>query len=226
MEFRNLGRTGVPVSYLCLGCMNFGFPTPEEEASAIIDAALEQGINFLDTANVYNRGRSEEIVGAALRRNGRRDQVVLATKVHARMDDNDILAAGNNRRHIIQQCEASLRRLQTDYIDLYQIHRPESAVPLDETLRALDDLIRAGKVRYIGTSTYPAWQIMESFWMARELGTNRFVTEQPPYHLLDRSIERELIPLAQTYGLAILPWSPLARGLSVGKIRARCRNSW
>jgi aryl-alcohol dehydrogenase-like predicted oxidoreductase len=219
MEYRSLGRTGVQVSILCLGCMNFGFPTPEDEAMAIVDAALEQGINFLDTANVYNRGRSEEIVGKALTRSGKRDRIVLATKVHGRMDDDDILAAGNNRRHIISQCEASLRRLQTDYIDLYQIHRPDSAVPIDETLRALDDLIRAGKVRYVGTSTFPAWQVMESLWMAKELGLNRFVTEQPPYHLLDRSIERELIPLAQTYGLAILPWSPLARGFLSGRYR-------
>jgi aryl-alcohol dehydrogenase-like predicted oxidoreductase len=217
MEYRSLGRTGVQVSALCLGCMNFGFPTPEDEALAIIDAALDAGINFLDTANVYNRGRSEEIVGRALQHNGKRERIVLATKVHGRMDDDDILAAGNSRRHIIAQCEASLRRLQTDYIDLYQIHRPDSNVPLDETLRALDDLIRAGKVRYIGTSTFAAWQVMESLWMAKELGLNRFVTEQPPYHLLDRSIERELIPLAQTHGLAILPWSPLARGFLSGK---------
>jgi aryl-alcohol dehydrogenase-like predicted oxidoreductase len=197
--------------------MNFGFPTPEDQALEILDAALDAGINFLDTANVYNRGMSEEIVGRALQRNGRRDRLVLATKVHGRMNDEDVLAAGNSRRHIIAQCEASLRRLQTDYIDLYQIHRPQAEVPLDETLRALDDLIRAGKVRYIGTSTFAAWQVMESLWISRELGLNRFVTEQPPYHLLDRSIERELIPLAQAHGLAILPWSPLARGFLSGK---------
>lgn len=219
MEYRSLGRTGVQVSVLCLGCMNFGFPTSEDESMDMIDAALEAGVNFLDTANVYNRGRSEEIVGRALQRHGRRDRIVLATKVHGRMDDEDILAAGNNRRHIIAQCEASLRRLQTDYIDLYQIHRPDSNVPIDETLRALDDLIRAGKVRYVGTSTFPAWQVMESLWISKELGLNRFVTEQPPYHLLDRSIERELVPLARTHGLAILPWSPLARGFLSGKYR-------
>ena len=217
MEYRSLGRTGVQVSALCLGCMNFGFPTPEEESLTIIDTALEQGVNFLDTANVYNRGRSEEIVGQALKRNGKRNRVVLATKVHGRMADDDVLAAGNNRRHIIEQCEASLRRLQTDYIDLYQIHRPDSNVPIDETLRALDDLVRSGKVRYLGTSTYPAWRVLESLWASKELGLNRFISEQPPYHLLDRSIERELIPLAQTYGLAILPWSPLARGFLSGK---------
>ena len=217
MQYRSLGRTGVQVSTLCLGCMNFGTPTPEEESLTMIDTALDRGVNFLDTANVYNRGLSEEIVGKALQRNGKRSRIVLATKVHGRMSDDDVLAAGNNRRHIIEQCEASLRRLQTDYIDLYQIHRPDSNIPIDETLRALDDLVQSGKVRYIGTSTYPAWRVLESLWASKELGLNRFVTEQPPYHLLDRSIERELIPLAQTYGLAILPWSPLARGFLSGK---------
>ena len=217
MQYRSLGRTGVQVSSLCLGCMNFGSPTPEDESLALVDFALDNGVNFLDTANVYNRGRSEEIVGKALQRNGKRDRIVLATKVHGKMDDVDVLASGNNRRHIIEQCDASLRRLQTDYIDLYQIHRPQSLVPIDETLRALDDLIRAGKVRYIGTSTFPAWQVMESLWVSHELGLNRFVTGQPPYHLLDRSIERELIPLAQAHGMAILPWSPLARGFLSGK---------
>src|SRR5260221_10277803 len=221
MQYRSLGRTGVQVSPLCLGCMNFGNPTPEAEALEMIDYALENGINFLDTANVYNLGLSEEVVGRALKRNGKRSRVVLATKVHGVMDDTDVLAAGNNRRHIIEQCDASLKRLQTDYIDLYQIHRPDSQIPIDETLRALDDLIRAGKVRYIGTSTFPAWQGMESLWVSRAVGLNRFVTEQPPYHLLDRSIERELIPLAQTYGLAILPWAPLARGFLTGKYPRR-----
>jgi aryl-alcohol dehydrogenase-like predicted oxidoreductase len=219
MQYRNLGRTGIKVSSLCLGCMNFGFPTPEDESFRIINQALDQGINFLDTANVYSRGLSEEIVGKALKQNGKRSKIVLATKVHGRMDDTDILAEGNSRRHIIEQCEASLKRLQTDYIDLYQIHRPEANTPIDETLRALDDLVRAGKVRYVGTSTFPAWEIIESLWVSRDLGLNRFVTEQPPYHLLDRSIERELVPLAQTYGLAILPWSPLARGFLSGKYR-------
>jgi aryl-alcohol dehydrogenase-like predicted oxidoreductase len=217
MEYRSLGRTGVPVSILCLGCMNFGAQTPEEESIQIIHCALDQGINFIDTANVYSRGISEEVVGKALK--GRRDKVVLATKVHGRMDDNNLLAYGNNRRHIIEQCDASLRRLQTDYIDLYQIHRPQSDMPIDETLRALDDLIRAGKVRYIGTSSFTAWQLLESLWASKELGLNRFVSEQPPYHLLDRSIERELIQMARTYGIAIIPWSPLARGFLSGKYR-------
>jgi aryl-alcohol dehydrogenase-like predicted oxidoreductase len=198
--------------------MNFGTETPDAEAMDIIDRALDAGINFLDTANVYGRGASETVVGKALKRNGQRDRIVLATKVHGRMSD-DPLGEGNSRRHIIEQCDASLTRLQTDHIDLYQIHRPESGVPIDETLRALDDLIRAGKVRYVGTSTFPAWQVMESLWVSKELGLNRFVSEQPPYHLLDRSIERELVPLAQTYGLAFLPWSPLARGFLAGRYR-------
>lgn len=219
MNYRPLGRTGVQVSDLCLGCMMFGGRTSPEDSWAIIDRALDAGINFLDTADVYTRGRSEEITGEALRRNGKRDRVVLATKAHGRMADDDPNAAGNSRRHLIQACEASLRRLQTDRIDLYQIHRPEPGVPIDETLRALDDLVRAGKVRYIGTSTYAAWQVVESLWVSDRLGLNRFVTEQPPYNLLDRRIERELIPAAQTYGLGLLPWSPLAGGLLTGKYR-------
>lgn len=219
MEYRSLGRTGVKVSELCLGCMMFGGRTEEADSLGIIDRAIDAGINFLDTANVYSRGRSEEVVGRALKRNGKRDSIVLATKVHGRMDDDDPNAAGNHRRHIIEQCEASLRRLQTDHIDLYQIHRPDSQIPIDETLRALDDLIRAGKVLYAGTSTFAAWQVVESLWASKELGLNRFVTEQPPYHLLDRRIERELIPVARTYGLALIPWSPLAGGFLTGKYR-------
>jgi aryl-alcohol dehydrogenase-like predicted oxidoreductase len=170
--------------------MMFGGRTEPEDSYAIIDRALDAGINFVDTANVYSRGRSEEVTGEALKRNGKRQRVVLATKVHGRMDDDDVNAYGNGRRHIIEQCEASLRRLQTDYIDLYQSHRPQSDIPIDETLRALDDLIRAGKVRYIGTTTFGAWQIVESLWVAKELGLNRFVSEQPPYNILDRRIER------------------------------------
>ena len=183
----------------------------------IIDRAIDAGINFLDTANMYVRGVSEEMVGKALQRNGKRMHIVLATKVHFRMNDDDPNAQGNSRRHIIEQCEASLKRLQTDYIDLYQIHRPSAEVPIDETLRALDDLIQAGKVRYIGSSTFAAWQIMESLWVSKELGLNRFICEQPPYHLLDRRIERELVPMAQTYGLALIPWSPMAGGFLTGK---------
>lgn len=217
MEYRQLGRTGVKVSVLCLGCMMFGGKTTPEDSYAIIDRAIEAGINFLDTANVYSRGRSEEVTGEAIKRSGKRDKLVLATKVHGVMDDNDPNGSGNSRRHIIQQCEASLRRLQTDHIDLYQIHRPQSSIPIEETLRALDDLIRAGKVRYIGTSTFAAWQVLESLWVAKELGLNRFICEQPPYHILDRRVERELLPMARTYGIATIPWSPLAGGLLTGK---------
>jgi len=201
--------------------MMFGGKTDPAASVEIIDRAIDAGINFFDTANVYNRGRSEEVVGQALKRDGKRDRIVLATKVHGRMIENDPNGLGNHRRHIIQQCEASLRRLQTDWIDIYQLHRPESGLAIDETLRALDDLIRAGKVRYIGTSTFAAWQLMEALWVAKELGLNRFVSEQPPYHLLDRRIERELVPFAQTYGVAIIPWSPLAGGFLTGKYRSK-----
>ena len=219
MEYKNFGRTGVKVSRLCLGCMMFGWKSPENDSIKIIDKAINDGINFLDTANVYGRGSSEEIVGKALKQNGKRDKIFLATKVHHKMDDEDLNAFGNSRRHIISECDASLKRLQTDYIDLYQIHRPQSDIPIDETLRALDDLVKAGKIRYIGTSTFASWQIMESFWVAKELGLNRFVSEQPPYHLLDRRAERELFPMAENYGLAIIPWSPLAGGFLTGKYK-------
>jgi len=218
MELRPLGRTGVKVSSLCLGCMMFGGKTTPEDSADIIDRALDAGINFLDTANVYSRGKSEEATGEALKRNGKRNQVILATKVHGDMGlANDPNAGGNSRRHIIEQCEASLRRLQVDHIDLYQIHRPQSDIPIDETLRALDDLTRSGKVRYIGTSTFAAWQLLESLWVSKELNLNRFVCEQPPYNLLDRRIERELLPMARTYGFAVIPWSPLGGGLLTGK---------
>ena len=217
MEYRQLGRTGIKVSTLCLGCMMFGGKTSPEDSYTIIDRAIAAGINFLDTANVYSRGRSEEVTGEAIKRSGKRQKLVLATKVHGVMDEEDVNASGNSRRHNIQQCEASLRRLQTDYIDLYQIHRPQSSIPIDETLRALDDLIRAGKVRYIGTSTFAAWQVMESLMVSKELGLNRFICEQQPFHILDRRAERELLPLARTYGIATIPWSPLAGGLLTGK---------
>ena len=220
MSFRILGRTGIRVSPLTLGTMNFGGRATPEESVRIVDRAIDANINFIDTANVYGRGRSEEIVGGALKNNGHRHHIVLATKVHGNMRPDDHLDPNqhsNSRRQIIEGCEASLRRLQTDYIDLYQIHRPEPTNPIDETLRALDDLVRSGKVRYIGCSTFAAWQVIESLWASKELGLNRFVTEQPPYNLLDRRIERELIPAAVTYGFGIIPWSPLAGGFLTGK---------
>jgi aryl-alcohol dehydrogenase-like predicted oxidoreductase len=179
--------------------MNFGDPTPESEALAIIDRALDSGFNFIDTANSYNEGESERIVGKALKQNGKRQQIVLATKGFSRV------------------CEDSLRRLQVDTIDLYQLHRPSLTIPIDETLRALDDLVRAGKVRYIGCSTYPAWMVMEALATSEKYSLARYVSEQPPYNLLDRRIENELVPLAQKYGLAILPWSPLAMGILAGR---------
>lgn len=225
MEYRNLGRTGVKVSQLCLGCMNFGGRTEAGESIQIIHAGLDAGLNFVDTANVYGhdplnfsfgRGRSEEIVGQALQESSRRQKTVLATKAYFHMSD-DPNAWGSSRRHIIEQCEASLKRLGTDYIDLYQLHHPTNEIPIDETLRALDDLVRSGKVRYIGTSSFAAWQLMESLWVSKEYGLNRFVSEQPAYNLLDRRLERELVPMAQTYGLAILPWSPTAGGFLTGK---------
>ena len=218
MEYRLFGRTGVRVSSLCLGCMMFGGKTDPAESQKIIDRALDAGINFIDTANVYNLGKSEEATGEALKRNGKRGGVVLATKVHWKMGEG-VNDWGNSRRHIVEQCEASLRRLRTDHVDLYQIHRPQPDIPIDEALRALDDLIHAGKVRYIGSSTFSAWQVVESLWVAKELGLNRFVSEQPPYNLLDRRIERELLPMARTFGLAVIPWSPLAGGLLTGKYR-------
>lgn len=225
LEYRLLGRTGVKVSSLCLGCMNFGGRADEKASIEIIDRAIDAGINFIDTANVYGhepgnfpvgRGRSEIIVGKALKSGNKRERIVLATKAHFPMSDdpNDV---GNSRRHIIAQCEASLKRLNTDYIDLYQLHHPTNTTPIDETLRALDDLIRRGLIRYIGTSSFGAWQIVESLWVSKEYGLNRFISEQPAYNLLDRRIERELVPMAQTYGIGIMVWSPLAGGFLTGK---------
>ena len=216
MEYRTLGRTGVRVSPLCLGAMNFGGPTTEEDSIAIIDAALDTGINFIDTADVYNRGESERIVGKALTRNGRRDQVVLATKVNGEMGPGPN-ERGISRYHIMKACDDSLRRLQTDHIDLYQLHRPALDIPQDETLRALDDLVRAGKVRYVGCSTFPAWMVMEGLAIGERHHLARFISEQPPYNLLDRRIENELVPLCRKYGLGILPWSPLAGGILAGR---------
>jgi len=216
MEYRSLGRTGVMVSSLCLGTMNFGRPTNEADSFIILNRALEFGINFIDTANVYNGGESERIVGKFLKERGKRDQIVLATKVYSRVGEgpND---AGASRYHIIRACEDSLRRLQTDRIDLYQQHRPSLTIPQDESLRAYDDLVRMGKVRYIGSSTFPAWMIMEALSISDRYSLVRFVSEQPPYNLLDRRVENELIPLCLKYGLAVLPWSPLAGGILVGR---------
>ncbi len=222
MEYRQLGRTGVMVSPICLGTMNFGGPTDEAESMRIIDAALDGGINFIDTANVYTGGRSETIVGKALAANGKRDAVVLATKVFSPVGTgpND---RGGSRLHIMRACEDSLRRLQTDHIDLYQLHRPALDIPQDETLRAFDDLVRSGKVRYIGASTHPAWAVMEALAISDRYALARYVSEQPPYNLLDRRIENELLPLCQRYQLAVLPWSPVAGGILAGRYRPEDR---
>ena len=217
MQYRNLGRTGVKVSELCLGTMMFGRRTNEKDSIEIIEHALGGGLNFVDTANAYSLGESERIVGKALAKGGKRARTVLATKVFFHMDQSDPNTRGLSRRNIIDACNASLERLGTDWIDLYQLHRAQSDVPIDETLRALDDLIRAGKVRYIGTSMFPGWKIVESLWAAKELGLNRFVSEQCTYHMLDRTAEREVIPAAQSFGLAVIPWGPLCGGLLTGK---------
>jgi aryl-alcohol dehydrogenase-like predicted oxidoreductase len=219
MDYRDLGRTGVKVSPLCLGTMMFGGwgNADHDDSIKVIHGALDAGINFVDTADVYSRGESEEIVGKALK-GSRRDDVVLATKFHGKMGD-DPNELGNSRRWIVKEVDNSLRRLQTDHIDLYQVHRPEQDTDIDETLGALTDLVRQGKVRYIGSSTFPASQIVEAQWMAEKRNRERFVTEQPPYSLLVRGIENDVLPTTQRHGMGVLPWSPLAGGWLSGKYR-------
>jgi aryl-alcohol dehydrogenase-like predicted oxidoreductase len=211
MDYRPLGRTGVQVSKLCLGTMMFGaWGNPDHDDSIrIIHRALDAGINFVDTADVYSAGESEEIVGKAL--NGRRDDMVLATKLGVPMDE-DPNHRGGSRRWIIEEVENSLRRLGTDYIDLYQLHRPDPHTDIDETLAALTDLVHQGKVRYIGSSSFNAGQIVDAQWAARERRLERFRTEQPPYSLLTRSIELDVLPTALRHGMGILTYSPLAGG--------------
>ncbi len=219
MDYRTLGTTGTKVTPLCLGAMMFGqWGNPDHDDSIrIIHRALDAGINFIDTADVYSRGESEEIVGKALA-GGRRDNVVLATKIHGTMGD-DPNQFGNSRRWIVREVENSLRRLGTDWIDLYQIHRPEDDTDIDETLGALSDLIHAGKVRYIGSSTFPASRIVEAQWTARERGRERFVCEQPPYSILVREVEKDVLPTARRHGMGVIPWSPLAGGWLSGRYR-------
>jgi aryl-alcohol dehydrogenase-like predicted oxidoreductase len=216
MDHRPLGRTGVQVSKLCLGTMMFGAwgNTDHDDSIRIIRAALDAGINFVDTADVYSAGESEEIVGKAIK--GRRDDVVLATKVSVPMDD-DPNHRGNSRRWIVAEVENSLRRLGTEWIDLYQIHRPDPTTDIDETLGALTDLVQQGKVRYIGSSSFSAGQIVEAQWTARERRLERFRTEQPPYSLLVRGIELDVLPTAQRHGMGILTYSPLAGGWLSGR---------
>jgi aryl-alcohol dehydrogenase-like predicted oxidoreductase len=219
MNHRLLGRTGMQVTPLCLGAMMFGeWGNPDHDESVrIIHRALDAGINFIDTADVYSRGESEEIVAKALA-GGKRDNVVLATKVHGTMGD-DVNEYGNSRRWIMREVENSLRRLKTDWIDIYQIHRPEPDTDIDETLGALSDLIHAGKVRTIGSSTFPASAIVEAQWVADRRGRERFMCEQPPYSLLVRGIEADVLPTCARYGMGVITWSPLAGGWLSGRWR-------
>jgi aryl-alcohol dehydrogenase-like predicted oxidoreductase len=218
MEYRTLGTTGVRVSTHCLGAMMFGSwgNTDVDACVRMVHEALDAGINFVDTADVYSAGESEEIVGTALA--DRRDEVVLATKVHGRMGPgkND---EGNSRLWITREVESSLRRLGTNHIDLYQIHRPEPQTAIDETLGALTDLQRAGKIRYFGSSTFPGWQLEEAAWVAERNGLSRFRTEQPPYSIFVRQIELDVLPVAQRLGMGVLVWSPLCRGWLTGRYR-------
>ncbi|CUU56941.1 Predicted oxidoreductase [Parafrankia irregularis] len=216
MDYRVLGRTGVRVSPLCLGAMMFGAwgNQDHDDSAKIIHRALDAGVNFIDTADIYSNGESEQIVGKALA--GRRDDVVLATKLFMPMGP-DTNQRGLSRRWIVTEVENSLRRLGTDWIDLYQVHRPDPSTDIDETLSALTDLVRAGKIRYFGSSTFPAHEVVEAQWVAERRNRERFVTEQPPYSLLVRGIEADLLPVAQRYGLGVLPWSPLAGGFLSGR---------
>ena len=228
MEYRSLGRTGAKVSPLCLGTDNFMDPTPEGECENILNAAMDAGINLLDTGDVYADGDGERVIGRILKENGRRHEVLIATKVDSgrrqvgfRLEDyREVLGPneyGQSRLNVIRACEASLKRLQTDYIDLYQIHRPSPDIPVDETLGALNDLVRQGKVRYIGCSTHPAWMVMEAIMLSESKGWARYVTEQPPYNLLDRRIENELIPMSQKWGLGLINWAPMGMGVLAGR---------
>jgi aryl-alcohol dehydrogenase-like predicted oxidoreductase len=218
MEYRNLGRTGVKVSPFCLGTMMFGaWGNPDhDESIRIVHRALDEGINFVDTADVYSAGESEEIVGKALA--GRRDDIVLATKFHGSMGDEPN-RRGNSRRWITKEVDASLSRLQTDWIDLYQVHRWDPETDLDETLGALTDLVHAGKIRYFGSSTFPAHVIVEAQWVAERRGRERYVSEQPPYSILVRGIERDVLPVCTQFGMGVIPWSPLGGGWLSGRYR-------
>ena len=217
MQYRRLGRTGLMVSELCLGCMTFGRELDEEGSKAMISYFLDAGGNFVDTADVYERGASEEIVGRAIK-DVRREVVVLATKVRFPMGDgpNDV---GLSRKHVLSACDASLKRLGTDYIDLYQVHAWDGATPLEETLSALTDLVRVGKVRYVGVSNFTGWQLMKSLYVSELNGFERFLSLQPQYSLVERNIEREILPACREEGLGVMPWSPLGGGFLSGKYR-------
>ena len=228
MEYRVLGRTGLNISPICFGTGNFGEPTPEDEAKKMIDRALDAGINLLGTGNIYADGEGERIIGRALKENGRRQQTLICTKIFPGPFDvshgvtpykpgRDPIEQGHSRLSVLKSCEACLKRLQTDYIDLYLTHRQDPYIPFDETVRAFDDLVRAGKVRYTGCSTHPAWAVMESVMVSEMNGYARYVVEESPYNLLDRRIENELIPMCRKYGLGIIAWSPIALGILAGR---------
>lgn len=216
MEYRTLGRTGLKVSSLVLGTANFADPTPENEATEIVERAVDAGINLIDTGDNYAGGECERYIGRALKKLGLRGRVLLGTKVHFPMGPgpND---CGNSRHHIIQGCEDSLRRLGTDYIDIYQIHRNDAETDQEETLEALNDLVRWGKVRYVACSTHPAWKVMQALAISQRRGFARYCLEQPPYNLLDRRIENELVPLCLDQGLGIIAWCPMAQGMLTGR---------
>ncbi len=218
MDYRALGRSGLKVSPLCIGNMNFGNPTDEAEAARIVAAAVDAGINFFDTADMYNGGESEAILGRIVAEHGRRDELIIATKAFMPTGDGPN-HRGSSRLHILRACEHSLRRLKTDYIDLYQMHRPDPSTPIEETLSALTDLVRQGKVRYIGCSTHPAWQVMEALLTSELKHFERYISEQPPYNLLDRRIENELLPLCRKHGVGVIPWAPMAQGVLAGRYR-------
>ena len=216
MEYRILGPTGVKVSPLALGTANFADPTPEDEATKIIDRAIDAGINLIDTGNTYANGESERIIGRALKKSGKREQVLISTKVHYPVGPGPN-ERGNSRLHIVRACRDSLKRLQVDSIDLFQLHRPSDDTSIVETLGALNDLVRWGMVTYIGSSTHPAWKVQEAIMVSELKGYERFVSEQPPYNLLDRRIENELVPMCQANNLSIFPWSPMAMGVLAGR---------
>ena len=215
--YRPLGRTGLKVSPICLGTDNFANPTSEDESVNIINCAIDNGINLIDTANSYAAGECEKIIGRALKANGRRVDVILATKVYYPVGNKGINDRGNSRKHIIKACEDSLRRLQTDYIDIYQTHRVCTETDLEETLGALTDLQRQGKIRYCGSTTSPSWKVVQSALLAEFKDLTRMVSEQVPYNLLDRRVENEILPACEWAGLAVLVWSPLAMGILAGR---------
>lgn len=217
MDYRTLGRCGAKVSRVCLGTMMFGGPTDEATSIRIIHDALDRGINFIDTANMYSLGESERVVGKALQ--GRRHQVVLATKGRQKMGDGPN-ENGASRLHLIRECEASLQRLGTDFVDVYYVHAPDPTTPIEETLRALDDLVRSGKVHYLACSNFRAWQLCEMLWTADKLNLNRIVCTQPLYNLVNRDVEVELLPLCKAHGVGVVTYSPLARGILTGKYQA------